>query len=364
MVSGTDNALWKVRTDGTQQSKPGNNTTASSPVVLGNLVFFRGTDNKLWQMNTDGTGQNQINGNTTKDTPFVTSDGWVYFQGTDNALWKVRTDGTQQSKPGNNTTNSTPFVTSDGWIWFQGTDNALWKVRTDGTQQSKPGNNTTASSPVVLGTLVFFRGTDNKLWQMNTDGTGQINLGSNTTLSTPTPTANSVYFRGTDNALWRYIMLAGTANAPNCASTFSGTTAESNNLNLTGDCTPVGGATPAIVFAESRPGPLPAGSQYNVGNNTTKDSPFVTSDGWVYFQGTDNAFWKVRTDGTQQSKPGNNTTNSTPFVTSDRVDMVFRAPIMRCGKSEPTAPNNRNLATTRRPHRRWCWETCGFLSRD
>jgi hypothetical protein len=57
----------------------------------------------------------------------------------------------------------------------------------------------------------------------------------------------------------RVATVNGTTNAPNCASSFTGTTAETNNLNLTGGCTPVSGATPAIVFTESGGGPLPAG---------------------------------------------------------------------------------------------------------
>ena len=61
----------------------------------------------------------------------------------------------------------------------------------------------------------------------------------------------------------------------------------------------------------------PAGAQYNIGNNTTKDTPFVTPDGWVWFQGTDNKLWKIKNDGSGQAQIGNNTTNSTPFVTSD-----------------------------------------------
>ena len=57
----------------------------------------------------------------------------------------------------------------------------------------------------------------------------------------------------------RVATVNGTTNAPNCASTFTGTTAESNNLNLTGSCTPVSGSAPAIVFTESGGGSLPAG---------------------------------------------------------------------------------------------------------
>lgn len=38
-----------------------------------------------------------------------------------------------------------------------------------------------------------------------------------------------------------------------------GSTAESNNLTLNGDCTPASGANPAIVYSEAGGGPLPIG---------------------------------------------------------------------------------------------------------
>ena len=73
--------------------------------------------------------------------------------------------------------------------------------------------------------------------------------------------STETFFTSTTNAILkvRVAVVNGTTNAPNCANTFTGTTAESNNLNLTGGCTKVSGATPAIVFTESGGGPLPAG---------------------------------------------------------------------------------------------------------
>jgi hypothetical protein len=150
----------------------GGNTTASTPFVTPDgWVYFRGTDDTLWKVFNDGSQQSQIGNNTTASTPFVTPDGWVYFQGTDNTLWKVFNDGSQQSQIGNNTTASTPFVTPDGWVYFQGTDNTLWKVFNDGSQQSQIGNNTTASTPFVTADgWVYFQGTDDTLWKVFKDG--------------------------------------------------------------------------------------------------------------------------------------------------------------------------------------------------
>jgi hypothetical protein len=238
---GTDNRLWKVCTDGSQQSQPGNNTTSSSPVVAGDYVYFRGTDNKLWRMKTDGSSQNVINHNTTASSPFVTSDGWVWFQGTDDRLWKVFNDGTQQSQPRDNTTSSSPFV-AGAYVYFRGTDNKLWRMKTDGSSQNVINNNTTSSTPFVTPDgWVWFQGTDNRLWKVFNDGTQQSQPGNNTTSSPPFVAGDWVYFRGTDNKLWQ--------------------------MKTDGSC------------------------QYVVNNNTTSSSPFVTADGWVHFRGTDNKLW-------------------------------------------------------------------------
>jgi hypothetical protein len=56
-----------------------------------------------------------------------------------------------------------------------------------------------------------------------------------------------------------------------------------------------------------------------IGSNHTKSTPFVTSDGWVWFQGTDDKLWKVFIDGTQLSQPGNNSTSSSAAVVGDWV---------------------------------------------
>jgi len=58
-------------------------------------------------------------------------------------------------------------------------------------------------------------------------------------------------------------------------------------------------------------------TQNQIGNNTTKSRPFITPDGVVYFQGTDNRLWQVNRDGSNQKQVGNNKTKSTPFVTTD-----------------------------------------------
>jgi hypothetical protein len=377
---GTDNTLWKVLDNGSQQSKIGNNTTLSTPFVVldpsggPSWVYFEGTDNALWKVRDDGSQQYHIGENMaagkqyTISTPFVIPDAtgaWVYYQGTDNKLWKIRDDGSQQLNINNNTTASTPFVVPDptggNWVYFQGTDTTLWKVKDDGSQQSAirsvtSSNNTTASTPFVVpdatgdGAWIYFQGTDTTvfrgpgtLWKVRDDGTQQLQIGSNTTASTPfvVPDAAGgggawVYFQGTDTTpfrgpgtLWKIrddgsqqsqIGSNTTASTPFVAPDPSG---GPSWVYFQGTDTAVGRG-PGTLWKVRDDGT----QQSKVGDNTTASTPFVVPDpsggpSWVYFQGTDNALWKVRDDGTQQYHIGENMpagkqyTNSTPFVIPD-----------------------------------------------
>jgi outer membrane protein assembly factor BamB len=49
----------------------GGNTTSSSPFVADGVVYFRGTNDKLFRVNPDGSNQQNIGGNKTSDSPFV-----------------------------------------------------------------------------------------------------------------------------------------------------------------------------------------------------------------------------------------------------------------------------------------------------
>ncbi|WP_172601993.1 DUF5050 domain-containing protein [Candidatus Nitrosocosmicus franklandus] len=49
----------------------------------------------------------------------------------------------------------------------------------------------------------------------------------------------------------------------------------------------------------------------------TKSTPFVTQDGWVWFQGTNNKLMKMKTDGSEITNPREYVTSTMPFVTQD-----------------------------------------------
>jgi hypothetical protein len=70
----------------------------------------------------------------------------------------------------------------------------------------------------------------------------------------------------------RTVVNSGTTSAPTCSP--GGYTAESNNLTLVGPCSPVGGASPAIVFTETQLG-VPAGTRALLYDRTAGEADLV-----------------------------------------------------------------------------------------
>ena len=175
-----------------------------------------------------------------------------------------------QNQIANNTTSSSPFVTADDVIYFRGTDDKLFRVNSDGSGLSQIGHNSTKSTPFVTADgWVWFHGTDNRLYKVFKDGTQLSRPGANDTYCAPVVVNDVVYFQGKDNVLFR-MDTAGSA-------------------------------------------------QKQIDKCTTKSTPFVTADGWVWFQGTDDHLYKVFNDGTQLSRPGANDTSSPPVVVNNVV---------------------------------------------
>jgi len=172
----------------------GDNYTASTPVVVDGFIYYRGTNDYLYRVRTDGTDGLRIGDDKTSSTPFVT-DGVIYYRGTNNYLYRVDIDGTNGSVIGDNKTSSTPFVT-DRVIYYQGTNNYLYRVDIDGTNGSVIGDNKTSSAPFVSGGVIYYRGTNNKLYRVRTDGSDGELLHTPHLSSTPFVADDVVYFQG------------------------------------------------------------------------------------------------------------------------------------------------------------------------
>lgn len=81
--------------------------------------------------------------------------------------------------------------------------------------------------------------------------------------------ASEAFFNSGSTLTVRLAGTNGTANAPQCVTSSSGATAETDNLNLNNTCSTFGGASPAIVFSESGGGPPPNGISPPVGVSGT-----------------------------------------------------------------------------------------------
>jgi hypothetical protein len=76
--------------------------------------------------------------------------------------------------------------------------------------------------------------------------------------------ASEAFFNSGSAITVRLAGANGTTDAPQCATSFTGPTAETNNLNLSTPCSTGGGSFPAIVFPESGGGPIPAGTTIGI----------------------------------------------------------------------------------------------------
>ena len=74
-------------------------STLSAPVVQGDWVYFQGTNNGLFRTRTDGSVWHQIGGHETTAAPFVVNEK-VYFRGTNKKLLMVSTGDRQEAAAG------------------------------------------------------------------------------------------------------------------------------------------------------------------------------------------------------------------------------------------------------------------------
>jgi Domain of unknown function (DUF5050) len=206
--TGTHNGLWKIAADGdgSDRINLGGNETASMPYVKNGWVTFRGTNNTIYRIKTDGTQQTNLN----QETLFTPSNepgyGDIFFCCTNWTLCFVNEIGTG-FKPFGHPCGSMPYVDhSGGVVAFNSggppLGGSLYTCNLDGTGLATPGNNTLRGSPFIDDGWIYFQGTDNGLYRTN--GTNNECIGNNSTASPPFVAAGSVYFRGTDNGLYRY----------------------------------------------------------------------------------------------------------------------------------------------------------------
>jgi hypothetical protein len=169
----------------------------------------------------------------------------------------------------NNVAN--PCPTNASWNWYPGTS-----TTTPGCFLNTPAKSLSAIPVSDLAGIKMNAAIANGIDTVTmSDASGTLGIANNTSIANLAAgwtgveyglfgdcCAYETFFTATTNATLkvRVAVVNGTQNAPNCATSgFNGTTAETNNLSLTGGCTAVSGADPAIVFTMSGGGSLPPG---------------------------------------------------------------------------------------------------------
>src|SRR5258708_12776200 len=99
-------------------------------------MYFRGTDDKVWRVKTDGTDASNPHGFKTQSDVLVAADGYMYFRGPDDKAWRVRTYGNDASNPHGFKTQSNVFVAADASMFFPGTHHHLFPPTTPPTPTS------------------------------------------------------------------------------------------------------------------------------------------------------------------------------------------------------------------------------------
>jgi len=140
--------LYKIKVDGTERTKIGEDTLITSMCVVEDWIFYtiyldESYSYMLYKIRTDGTDRVSFSTTDSYDNINVV-DGWIYYSNCldkDNfySLYKMRLDGTERTKINSDFTAC--FNVVDDWIYYRNItvyDGCrLYKIRTDGEQKTK-----------------------------------------------------------------------------------------------------------------------------------------------------------------------------------------------------------------------------------
>ncbi|KZD25651.1 hypothetical protein [Tardiphaga robiniae] len=253
-----NNALMRISREGTKAAEHiGGHYVSSNPVVFGDWVYFLGLNGVLMRMKTDGSVSSDIGGHISLqiDTgqgwaPSVDSNGRVWYWGKSGALMWSNQAGTDGGNPGGTFISSHPVVFGD-WVYFLGLNGALMRMKTDGSASNEIGDRMGPlgtggdATPLVDGNgWVWYWGKNGAVMKTNQAGTVGENPGGAYSAAPPVVFDNLVYYEGLNGNLM-CMMTDGSSEA---------------DLKVT---TQIGG------------------------------TPFVASDGWVFFRGRDNVLMKA-----------------------------------------------------------------------
>ena len=155
-----NNAIYKIRTDGTNETKiissSGNSETYSGMTVVGDWIYY--SDVVI--------DSEAINSADLADPAFLAAQAAT----TEETLYKIRTDGTGGKEPISNTIDL--FNVNGDWIYYTDKYRKIYKIHSDGTGNTKIEADNLGTIN-VLGDWIYYlnRSDSASLYRIRTDGT-------------------------------------------------------------------------------------------------------------------------------------------------------------------------------------------------
>lgn len=178
-------SIYKVRTDGTQNTKISGDNARKITVIDGWIYYYNSkysntdqtNEQGIYKMKTDGSQKIRLVdfGPTTYDIGFIRniSDGYIFYYD-DMATYRMNLDGSQKTKIIDN--DSMIYGTRD-WLYFIvgdfATSNQIYKTRPDGSESTVLYNGASTGNWLnVSADYVYFTVSNDGVYKVKTDGTG------------------------------------------------------------------------------------------------------------------------------------------------------------------------------------------------
>lgn len=247
-----NNALRKIRTDGTEETTLVEDGCDGGINVVGDWVYYTGRG-MIAKVRTDGTEQTDVAFDFGIGSPAecVTVIGeWVYFlkpTPSNPQLCKIKSDGTDETMLLED--GVLDFAVVDDWIYYRNGEQTLCKMKTDGSEQSdvevvsddaefSPGF---IYSPVISDDYIYFDSFG--LSRMNMDGTGAVKLIEGQLTELAADDGWVYYVQGDPDNLSQYILYKTNADGTEIVEVGSSRENSFYDLNIVGEWVYFSGST-------------------------------------------------------------------------------------------------------------------------
>ena len=168
--------LVAIEPDGRQKwaFTTGRDIKSSPAIGEDGTIYFGCRDRKLYAINTNGTMKWSFGtGAWVDSSPAIALNGTIYFGSWDGNFYAVNPDGSKKWEfATGGVVDSSPAIGTNGVIYFGSHDGKFYSLNPDGTKKwALTTDGAIVSSPAIGGDgTVFFTSVDGRLYAVNTDG--------------------------------------------------------------------------------------------------------------------------------------------------------------------------------------------------